>query len=228
MDNQQGSLKLIEMSKENPRIAIGTVINNWTVLYYVKKTSEKNRHSGYVCQCVCGIVRLVNGYTLKSGKSKSCGYHTRKLFVERGTKPIYQAIIYLIYRNYETQAKERNYSFDLTLDQFEELIAQNCHYCGVIPSNTFKSEKSVFHGLDSFRYNGIDRMINSEGYTTENCVPCCQKCNFAKKNYNYDDWVKWVYTVYHNLKEQGTFNDYPKGVECKSMTLDKGSIQETG
>lgn len=192
---------------KNPSLEIGTVYGQWTVLSFVKAMSQTDRHTGYMCQCTCGTIRKVQGSLLKTGRSKSCGCTTQQRLVASGTKPIYQAIIYSIYRNYDTQARERNYTFSLSLEEFSKLITQNCHYCNDTPSNTFKSGAKRYHGLESFRYNGVDRLDNSKGYTLENCVPCCKKCNFAKGKFSYTEWLLWVQRVYHNLNSLGKFND---------------------
>ena len=209
------------MGRENPRIAIGTVLGNWTVLHFEKRMSDATRHSGYMCLCSCGAIRKVNGYTLRIGKSTSCGCVNQVNLVNIGTKPIYYAINYSLYRNYKKQAEVRGYDFELTLEEFKVMIALNCHYCDTPPGNKWKSGARAYHGIDTFLYNGIDRMDNSLGYTTGNTVPCCQKCNFAKKDFHYDDWLKWIQDVYLNLQRLGKFNDYPvMGVEHKSMVLE--------
>lgn len=46
---------------------IGDKFNKWTVL------SKSNKEHYYHCKCECGCEKYVNEYTLKSGKSKSCG-----------------------------------------------------------------------------------------------------------------------------------------------------------
>jgi 5-methylcytosine-specific restriction endonuclease McrA len=35
-------------------------------------------------------------------------------------------------------------------------------------------------------------MDNSKGYTVENSVPCCYRCNHAKRDYSYGEFVDWV------------------------------------
>lgn len=44
--------------------------------------------------------------------------------------------------------------------------------------------------------NGIDRVDNSKGYTSDNCVPCCWACNNAKKNNSSSEFLAWVDGVY--------------------------------
>lgn len=38
-----------------------------------------------------------------------------------------------LYRNYQTNAKKRKHEFNLTQDEFESIITQNCYYCGQPP-----------------------------------------------------------------------------------------------
>jgi hypothetical protein len=40
-----------------------------------------------------------------------------------------------------------------------------------------------------YLFNGIDRLDNAEGYTKENCVPCCAEVNFAKGTMNQKDFI---------------------------------------
>jgi len=57
----------------------------------------------------------------------------------------------------------RHISFDLTLAQYAALITgAQCHYCG---------------GNLPMSGSGLDRKKSSLGYSTENCVPCCRRCN---------------------------------------------------
>ena len=70
----------------------------------------------------------------------------------------------LVYRQYQYKAKERNLTFRLTLEDFEKLISQPCHYCG------------------DYEVMGVDRVDNRIGYLVSNSVPCCSECNFMKKD----------------------------------------------
>lgn len=73
-----------------------------------------------------------------------------------------------IYQSYKRGAKRRNYIFELTQSDFEKLIKSPCYYCGEAPK----------------KYNGIDRFNSQLGYTISNCVPCCEQCNFMKRDYD--------------------------------------------
>ena len=42
---------------------------------------------------------------------------------------------------------------------------------------------------NEFFHIGIDRKDSSLGYTEKNCVPCCKKCNWMKRDLSITDWL---------------------------------------
>jgi hypothetical protein len=90
---------------------------------------------------------------------------------------------------------------ELTDEQFDILAKGKCFYCNAPPSMSRNSPcgggKRRYYG--DYIYNGIDRRNNDEGYTFSNCVSCCQKCNWAKKNYSLEEFTAWVEAVYRHL-----------------------------
>ena len=67
--------------------------------------------------------------------------------------------------NYIHKCEMNNINFELTKEQFEEIIIKPCYYCEIIQDKGF---------------NGIDRMDSSRGYEQDNCVSCCDECNTMK------------------------------------------------
>jgi len=66
----------------------GQVFGRWTVLRFDKSVAGSQRGSTkalWVCQCMCGTVRSVDGAGLRSGKSKSCGCYSRELTRSRSS-----------------------------------------------------------------------------------------------------------------------------------------------
>jgi hypothetical protein len=74
-----------------------------------------------------------------------------------------------IFKRYERRAIGRNLTFRITLQEFERLISDRCHYCGEYGD----SEHDGFVTLD--------RVDNRIGYLISNVVPACVECNFAKR-----------------------------------------------
>ena len=93
-----------------------------------------------------------------------------------------------IKRAYKSNAKARGLSWELTDEQFLELVTKDCTYCG-----------------HSQKYNGIDRIDSSKGYTINNCVPCCTWCNVMKLNYNESEFLAHIRQIYNfQLEKQGS------------------------
>ena len=70
------------------------------------------------------------------------------------------------------RAKKRKILFDLSLDQYTNLIKEACYYCETI---TFGIEVGV----------GLDRINPKDGYTLSNVLPCCGDCN----THRYNSWT---------------------------------------
>lgn len=94
------------------------------------------------------------------------------------------------YCEYRLGAKTRNLIFQLTPDEFKNIVKQKCHYCGGFSIDS--NPKS--------RGNGIDRKNNNIGYVIENCVSCCVNCNYMKKAMPYNDYIKHIRRSYKHTK----------------------------
>jgi len=88
-----------------------------------------------------------------------------------------------IYDLYIRGAKKRSHQFTLTFEDYLKLSSRACEYCG---------DRSV--------RNGIDRKDNSVGYTSENSVPCCSKCNLMKRNYSVREFLRHIRKIYKQRK----------------------------
>lgn len=88
------------------------------------------------------------------------------------------------FHQYRYGAKSRGYSFDITKEEFINIVSLDCHYCG------------------SPEHIGIDRKDNSIGYTKENSLPCCWSCNKMKTSSTYEDFIKQCIKIANN-KEEG-------------------------
>ena len=92
------------------------------------------------------------------------------------------------YKKYEREAKERNLSFDLSIDEFDAMTKQPCFYCG-----EFGKER------DGVNYNGVDRINSLDGYSMSNCVPCCETCNRMKTNHDLHDFLEHVKKIVNHM-----------------------------
>lgn len=66
-------------------------------------------------------------------------------------------------------APKRNLTWNISFDEYQELIKLPCYYC----NNTFGSTQNC-GGV------GLDRLDNYIGYEINNVVPCCYPCNIIR------------------------------------------------
>jgi hypothetical protein len=85
----------------------------------------------------------------------------------------------MAWHRYRAAARARSIGFDLPRALVEDLVTDNCFYCGAKPNPT----------------NGIDRVRNELGYTSDNVVSCCEKCNYGKSGMSANDFLKWATMV---------------------------------
>lgn len=152
--------------------------------------AKNSRVATWVCDCDCGSEVVARATDIKQKAVRSCGCLAKENCAKVGRSgrlPNSQSAKNALYAGYVRNAKIRGYEFALTHDQFDSMIASECHYCKSPPST--KRIASQWSGV--IVYNGIDRKNNSSGYTLENCVPCCKQCNFAKHNMSYDEFIAW-------------------------------------
>lgn len=115
-----------------------------------------------------------------------------------------ESVIHTLYCSFRTNAKNRNFSFDLTKEQFKEFISKNCYYCGEEPKETLTSKNRNRSNI-IIKNNGIDRLDSTKGYTINNCVSCCGTCNIMKNKFSKYEFFNKIKKIYNNhLKESST------------------------
>lgn len=127
----------------------------------------------FKCSTNCGSNISVRSDALKihSGMCVSCS-HQKKPF-----ESIYNSFI----NDY------RKLTNNLTYDQFIEFTKEDkCHYCS---SEINWIKYGTVNGKYTSRAYNLDRKDSDAGYSKENCVVCCSKCNKGKLAvYSYEEW----------------------------------------
>lgn len=153
--------------------------------------SGKNTKIRWKCLCSCGQEIIVRGDGLVSGNSKSCGCINKERLKNRMTlakkNPQKQGLKEQLYK-YKWEANNRNLLWNLSDEDAIDLFSQPCFYCDSDPV------KRKFQ-FGEYWSNGIDRKDNSLGYTKENAVPCCTRCNLAKSSLNIKEFYIWLSKV---------------------------------
>lgn len=191
---------------------VGSWIGNVHILEYELKKSY------YYFQCKCGnkFSGTISTCEQKNRQLEEIGFTGCTLCVNKYKRSIISEEKYFnpIYKMYRKGAIKRNLEFNLSLEECIDLYKSKCFYCNSPQSNSMKVGKVIV------KYNGIDRLNNSEGYYTENVVPCCKLCNYAKNATDYVDFINHINKIYSNLQrperqlvdssesKQGTSNLY--------------------
>lgn len=182
---------------------VGFKFGKLTVLEWVENPNKNNREKYlWKCSCDCGNICYRITYKLKAGISNSCGCLQKEILLskqkENGLKRRkgISAVGKQIYNGYIRNAKKDKREFSLSYEDVIGLIHKPCHYCGEI------DVKIGFYLKDAYFLNGIDRVDSSKGYTLENTVPCCKKCNISKHNYTQEEFLEHIKKIYkYSIKD---------------------------
>lgn len=151
---------------------------------------RKNNTTFYVCKCDCGKETTTSHSNLLSGNCKSCGCLLQEVRKSE-REPLEKTISHSIWNYYQRNAKNRNYYWSISEEEFLSLIKNNCYYCGTEPFNYVK-RRYKYETDKGLPFNGIDRLDNTLGYISGNCVPCCKICNAAKSDLSLEEFKKWI------------------------------------
>lgn len=149
----------------------------------------------WLCQCDCGKKSKATENHLKAGARVSCGCRIHR---EKYLLPIEELCAQDRLAQYRKGARQRGYEFELTKQDFMNMLFEKCYYCNSEPYNTFKMREGsrVQTEKRSVNYNGIDRIDNNKGYVLENCVTCCKNCNVMKMQLELDEFKEHITKIY--------------------------------
>lgn len=91
------------------------------------------------------------------------------------------------FTHYKYRAHKACLSFTLPFRLFEDLVTDNCFYCGEPPDPL----------------NGIDRLDSNLGYDQGNCVTACGTCNIAKNVQSKESFERWILKAANHLHSVG-------------------------
>jgi len=166
-----------------------------------RRGSNARGEAMWLSECRCGNLVIVRGTNLRSGNTKSCGCLQREKIresnklVSKNILPSGEGSFSQLFAQMKYSAKRRGYEWQLTKKQTHILTQGSCFYCGIEPLQQIKSVR--YHG--AYLYNGLDRIDNRRGYTIDNVVPCCSKCNYAKHTMQQEEFKVWIRRIYEHF-----------------------------
>jgi len=142
----------------------------------------------WLCNCDCGKTVILHSDKLRKIKGpRSCGCLSDETIKITNEKLAKRDPWQFELNACKSCAIYRKIEFKLSVDQYKNLVLNNCYYCDAIPQKNPTASglkrKNIF-------VNGIDRINSNLGYLLENCVSCCTNCNTAKMSLTYDEFLE--------------------------------------
>ena len=154
----------------------GMTFNRLKVMQQLPSTPQG---SFWRCKCICGAITELPAKLITSNTVKSCGCFRQETTSSRSKIRPFEAL-------FNSLIISTKHKVALTYEQFLEFTKETlCHYC---------DERIVWcmynnRGRKLCRYN-LDRKDNLLGYTADNCVVCCKRCNLGKGSlFSYEEWL---------------------------------------
>lgn len=162
------------------------------------KSYSAYRSFRWNCRCDCGRLAVVAGFLLrKLNGTRQCRMCARKVVGLALRLPEGVVVRNNALSGIRGRARKRGCAWELDDETFDRLIQLSCIYCGCPPRN----QATNYDTGATIKYSGIDRVDSSKGYTKENSVPCCGRCNRWKSDAAVEDFKAHVKRIYENLEK---------------------------
>jgi hypothetical protein len=159
----------------------GQRFGNLVVLEYIPKgVGETYFGVKWKCLCDCGNVFITYSASLLAQNKISCTPCGMKRAAAARTLPEKGSTWSRYLSTMRSNARKHGREFSLSDEEVKQICSQSCVYCGSLPSVDCKGISRV----------GIDRFDNNLGYTKENSLPCCFRCNRMKGQLTYKEFIE--------------------------------------
>lgn len=199
-DIARGCFKICDAGMASCRDCLNAVNASARALYEERKMHNAvmaAEGSSIIC-CYCGKLfeKFLTRYGNQSMSCQDCAHIQRVADATRADRirnfPAEK------YKNIERAMTEymRNASlkgrpFSLTQDEFTALVVSPCYYCD--------------HYVEG-EIVGIDRVVNTDGYTKDNVVPACWQCNRMKNAYSINFFIEHCQSILSKTR-RSTYNN---------------------
>ncbi len=181
--------------EKRKEIKSGEVFGNRTV---IKEIEPRGKIRMFLCKCVCGSELPTQMVQLTSERNEKC-YNC--LGFEKHPKE--ESPFVRVYSAYKSSAQRRGFTFELSYEDFKDIMLKDCHYCGdsaEISVNSYRNSKK--RNRKQISRNGVDRINSLRGYTVDNVAPCCGLCNAIKSNATTQEFLEHVKKIYNHQQKR--------------------------
>lgn len=176
-----------------PKTQVGQVSGELTVVdpgpFYNSDSNIRLAKRNVLVRCSCYLEFYTRENNIIRGLSTRCRSCKNKSHGEklRGSNTGWN----IWYNRYRQNARNRarDILFELTVQDVMNICSRPCQYCDLEP------EPRILGREHHILASGIDRVDTDKGYTIENCVPCCTKCNRMKWDYSMEEFLTHVIKI---------------------------------
>jgi len=198
-------------------MAIGQRFGHLVIESQAPSRHVNDKHNGYRsirwnCRCDCGRLADVAGFQLRSKSGTRQCFECGRIACGKANRlPDDVAARNNALAGIKNRAKVRGQVWELDDENFDRLIQAPCVYCGRSPRNEAKS----YGGRVRILYSGIDRLDSHKGYTKENSVSCCGRCNRWKSDAAIEDFKDHVKRIYEHLENcNARDGEHTSSIKC--------------
>ena len=218
MENQQPSVNYRSIKKNAQKyiVNVGEIYGVYEVVEEVKIPTSKC----YITKWKCRNINTGKEFLYGASYIHKLGERVNNKFKEE-----YQlGFRRYLYRAYKLGANSRHHSFNLSFEDFNNIISKPCYYCGEPPREVSKEiliKRGDTH-QPPIKYNGVDRINPDIGYQIDNCVPCCPICNYMKHTLQEHEFLSHIQKIYNHKINKGS-TTIPKGSTSQANGDGSGS-----
>lgn len=152
------------------------------------------------CACACGNIKEISSNNLIKGISLSCDCaNESELNKDKEKYSKVDRIWRKLFLTTKRKVQEKNFRFELNIDDFRNIVSKNCFYCNQVPE--IKGITRI--SKDSILANNLVRFDTNLGFIPANCVASCKICQIMKGDLDFDEFHEHVLKIADFLNSSG-------------------------
>lgn len=175
----------------NKQNLLGLKFNKLKVIATAESINQK---AAWLCECECGNTKIIEGRSLKSGNTKTCGYCKRIAHNRKGCGEIGGTY----WSRISHGAKQRNKKVLLTVEDAWSLFLKQNRKCAI--SGVELNFVSNYNRNADGQSASLDRIDHLKDYTIDNVQWVHKEVNLMKHCLSDDRLLEWCKIICENKK----------------------------